>query len=202
MAQLICGLGNGLLGRGSRHALGLRLLELLAATHGLSWSLYPSVGAFVAVLDRPHSGVDRPVDPVYLVWPLLPYNVAGWSVAAAAQRFGIPAARVTVVHDDLDKQVGELRWKYGGSAGGNNGVRSVVASLRTDLFRRLRVGIGRPSANEDQGRGGILAWVLGTLPDDDWERIAAGWADATLQAALLQPPAPEKTPRDDSAAAP
>lgn len=204
MAHLICGLGNGLLGRGARHAVGLRLLELLAATHALSWSLYPSIGAFVAALDRSHSDVDQRAAPtcIYLVWPMLPYNVAGWSVAAAAQRFGVPAARVTVVHDDLDKGVGELRWKYGGSAGGNNGVRSVISSLRTDSFRRLRVGIGRPSADEDPGRGRILAWVLGTLPHDDWTRIAAGWAEATLQAALLQPPAPDKPHLGNAGAAP
>ncbi len=130
---------------------------------------------------------------MYLVWPILPYNVAGWSVAAASRRFGISAARVTVVHDDLDTVVGELRWKHGGSAGGNNGVRSVASSLQTDAFRRLRVGIGRPlTAREDRrSRGAIVAWVLGTLPDQDWGQITAGWAEETLQATLLHSPSPE-----------
>jgi peptidyl-tRNA hydrolase len=139
---------------------------------------------------------------VYLVWPILPYNIAGWSVAAAARRFGVSAARVTVVHDDLDKAVGELRWKHSGSAGGNKGVRSVAASLHTDAFRRLRVGIGRPPAREDQNRANIVAWVLGTLPDDDWEQIRAGWAEDTVQATLLQSPGPVDVQNGDAAEAP
>ena len=204
-ARLICGLGNGPVGRGSRHALGLRLLDQLAAAHGMSWALFPSLGAFVATrppgeppaAPAPAAAAAAPA-PLYLVWPLLPYNVAGWSVAAAARRFGVPPAGITVVHDDLDRRVGELRWKDGGSAGGNNGVKSVIASLGTDAFRRLRVGIGRPPVGDDRGRGNIVAWVLGVVPAEDWQRIAAAWAAPELQSALLQhrpPPEPEAPAR-------
>ena len=199
-SRLICGLGNGPLGRTSRHAVGLRLIELLAAAHNRSWSLYPSIGAFVAIIRCPSQPAGQPMDPVYLLWPVLPYNVAGWSVAAAARRFGILAGRVTVVHDDLDTAVATLRWKNGGSAGGNNGVRSVISSLETDGFRRLRVGIGRPS--EDRSRSSILAWVLGTLPPEDWERIAAEWAAPALQTSLLQPDEHERVETVSIAAAP
>ena len=165
-------------------------------------SRYPSVGAFVSILNDSQPGLAQASGPVYLVWPILPYNVAGWSVAAAARRFGVSAARVTVVHDDLDTVVGELRWKHGGSAGGNKGVRSVAASLQTDAFRRLRVGIGRPPAREHQNRGKIAAWVLGTLPHDDWEQISARWAADALQATLLQPPEPVGVVNGDVAEAP
>jgi PTH1 family peptidyl-tRNA hydrolase len=90
--------------------------------------------------------------PVYLIWPLLPYNVAGWCVRASAKRFSVSASAVTILHDDLDKSVGQLCWKFGGSAGGNNGVRSVMRSLGTAEFRRLRVGIGRPPTRDPLSR--------------------------------------------------
>lgn len=205
--QLICGLGNGLLGRGSRHALGLRLVERLAAVHGLSWSLYPTIGAYVAVLSASQSvaateAVQLPPSPVYLLWSLLPYNLAGWSVAAAAKRFGISAVCVTVVHDDLDKGVGELCWKYRGSAGGNNGLKSVISSLGTDTFRRLRVGIGRPPTGQNRSRSTIVAWVLGTLPNDDWDTVSASWEVGAMQTTLLHNPANEALETEDATGAP
>ena len=175
MARLVCGLGNGCFGRLSRHGLGARLIELLAGRRGLTWRLYPTLGAYVAELPaaRPSesgsggSAVD--VEPVVLLWLIGPYNLAGWSVAAAVRRFGVAAgdpAAVTVVHDDracfwipspctfrpalcaghsfssqwcrrivVERRVGALAFKDGGGLGGNNGLRSVAASLGTPEFR-------------------------------------------------------------------
>lgn len=59
------------------------------------------------------------------------------------------------VHDDLDRAFGKYSWKRGGSASGHNGVRSTIASLGSDKFQRLRVGIGRP-----ENRGQVSNFVL------------------------------------------
>ena len=106
------------------------VLEELASTHGMQWSLYPTLGAYIAKYDRPEDG-----STILLVWALVPYNISGVVVHAVAQRFGIIARDVTVLHDDLDVKVGGLKWRGKGSAGGN-GVKSIIAALETDEFRR------------------------------------------------------------------
>ena len=64
------------------------------------------------------------------------------------------------MHDDLDVAVGALKWKRSGSAGGN-GVKSVIRSLGTDKFSRLRIGIGRPMSRDPQA---IIPFVLSSVP--------------------------------------
>lgn len=189
-ARVVCGLGNGLYGRSHRHAVGLRLLEQLASASGVAWSLHPTLMSYVARLDVPAAGgpAASPADSVYLLWPLLPYNILGWCVSAAARRFAVSPGAVTIVHDDLDKKVGELRWKQRGSAGGNNGLKSVIAALGSDEFRRLRVGIGRPTGS-GRGSANIIEYVLGDVPAEDLSVIQAAWAAPELQTTLLQPAA-------------
>lgn len=129
-AQLVCGLGNGLLYRRSRHGVGARLVEQLATEHSATWQLYPTLAAWVAELDTapacgapasaaaaaaaeaaggadaPEAGGTTPAistntGPVFLLWALGPYNCSGWTVAAAARRFGVAVpGGVTIVHDD------------------------------------------------------------------------------------------------------
>jgi len=71
-------------------------------------------------------------------------NRSGDSVAALLGRAGLPLDRLLVVHDDLDLPFGVLRVRLRGGAGGHNGIRSVVESLGTGEFPRLKVGVGRP----------------------------------------------------------
>ena len=99
--------------------------------------------------------------------------MAGWSVAAAARRFGVAVpAGVTIVHHDLERRVGALAFKAGGGCGGNRGLRSVGASLGTPAFRRLRVGIGRPDSRESAA---VAAWVLADMPAVDVAAVDAAW---------------------------
>lgn len=90
-SRLVCGLGNGLCFRQTRHSLGLRLLERLAASLGVPWKLHPRLAAYVALSP---GGLQRPHDLV-LLWPLLPYNMVGWSVKAAADQFRIASGNIT-----------------------------------------------------------------------------------------------------------
>ena len=71
-------------------------------------------------------------------------NEAGISVETVIRKFNLKPENLLVIHDDLDLAPGEMKMKSGGSASGHNGVRSIIAHLKTDNFPRLRIGIGRP----------------------------------------------------------
>ena len=131
--RLVAALGNGVFGRATRHSIGLRLLEELADAHGATWTWRFALFAHVARVS-----LDDDEEAVALVWPALPYNVIGYCVAAAAAELGLSAAAVTVVHDDLELAPGQIRFKDGGSAGGNNGLKSAIASLGTSRRAQRR----------------------------------------------------------------
>jgi PTH1 family peptidyl-tRNA hydrolase len=89
---------------------------------------------------------------------LLPHtymNLSGLSVRQAVRQLGIPAQDLVVVVDDLDLPPGELRLRLKGGSGGHNGLRSVIESLGTEEFPRLRLGIGRPEGHR------VVEHVLG-----------------------------------------
>jgi len=80
--------------------------------------------------------------PVLLLMPQTYMNLSGESVAEAARFYKIPPERVVIVYDDKDLPVGSLRLRAKGSAGGHNGVKSIIAHLGTQEFPRLRIGVG------------------------------------------------------------
>ncbi len=82
--------------------------------------------------------------PVLLVKPMTYMNLSGKALAPLLRREAIPAARLVVVHDDMDVPLGRLRLRAGGGTGGHRGMASVIASLGTEAVARVRVGIGRP----------------------------------------------------------
>ncbi|XP_037536104.1 probable peptidyl-tRNA hydrolase [Nematolebias whitei] len=137
--KLVVGLGN----RGmeeTRHSVGMAVLGALAARLGVSdrWRGDRHVSGEV-ILSKVQD------TDVVLLRPKLLMNVNGVSVAKAAAKYGVQPEDVLLVHDELDKPLGKIALKHGGSARGHNGVRSCVDCLQTDVMRRLRVGIGRPS---------------------------------------------------------
>lgn len=176
--RLVAALGNGLFGRATRHSIGLRLLEELADAHGAAWTWRFALCSHVARISLDDDEV------VALLWPALPYNVIGWCVAAATSELGLSAAAVTVVHDDLELAPGQVRFKDGGSAGGNNGLKSTIASLGSDGFRRLRVGVGRP---EERDSATVAAYVLSTMPADELELATRAFEQPEIRARLLRP---------------
>jgi PTH1 family peptidyl-tRNA hydrolase len=74
-------------------------------------------------------------------------NVSGAAISRAAGFWKIPPGQILVVHDDMDLDLGRMKLVEGGGTGGHNGLRSIVASLGTEAFCRLRFGIGRPPPN-------------------------------------------------------
>lgn len=76
-----------------------------------------------------------------------------------------------VLHDDLDRPFGKLSLKYGGSASGHNGLKSLVASLRTDAFTRLRIGIDRPSSSSSTSSLSVADYVLSKFPSEEKDEL-------------------------------
>lgn len=76
-------------------------------------------------------------------------NESGQAVAPLRRDYGIDPAHMMVVHDDIDVPFGKLKVQWGGGHGGNNGVRSVIASLKTPDVWRLKIGVGRPPGRVD-----------------------------------------------------
>lgn len=94
--------------------------------------------------------------------PLSYMNLSGQPLAAAARYHKISPAQMLVIYDDVSLPLGKLRFRPGGSAGGHNGLRSIIATLGTSEVPRLRVGIG-----EAAGAGGLVSHVLGRFGPDE-----------------------------------
>jgi PTH1 family peptidyl-tRNA hydrolase len=134
---LLAGLGNpGPEYARSRHNLGWACLDAFAAKAGIElgrkrWR--SKVGCGVLAGRR-----------LWLIEPQTYMNGSGRAVFEAVRDLEIPLQSVWVVHDELDLPFCRIRIKIGGSAAGNNGIRSIIASLHSDEFVRFRVGVGKP----------------------------------------------------------
>ncbi len=146
--KLLCiGLGNP--GKNyalTRHNLGFMVAEEFAQELGLSWQDDKRFNARVA------KGIlnDTAVD---LLLPLTYMNISGWSVRHYLDYYKLTAHQIVVICDDIALPFGQLRMRCQGSAGGHNGIKSVIAYLGTDEFTRLRMGIGM---SVDEKNGGHL----------------------------------------------
>jgi PTH1 family peptidyl-tRNA hydrolase len=84
-------------------------------------------------------------------------NDSGLAVAPLVRRYGIEdMTRLVVVHDELDLPLGRIQVKAGGGLAGHNGLRSVKAHLHTDVFTRIRIGIGKPPGGRERGADHVL----------------------------------------------
>ncbi|HLB44022.1 MAG TPA: aminoacyl-tRNA hydrolase [Candidatus Limnocylindria bacterium] len=138
--KVICGLGNpGERYRYSRHNVGFRVVDLLADRWGLTGAGRVREGAAVLEATLPD-----PIGRVLLVKPMRHMNNSGAGLRAAMRQTDAdPATDLLVAADDVDLPLGRVRLRRSGSAGGHNGLRDIIATLGSDEFNRLRVGIGR-----------------------------------------------------------
>ncbi len=156
--KVICGLGNpGERYRLTRHNVGFRVVDLLADRWGLTGEGRVREGAALLEVRRP-----EPVGKVLLVKPLKYMNLSGRPLKAALRQTEVEvSADLLVVADDIDLPLGRVRLRRSGSAGGHNGLRDIIATLGTDEFHRLRVGVGRAGEAVDH--------VLATFKPDERE---------------------------------
>ena len=118
---------------------------------------------------------------VLLMKPTTYMNLSGESVGQAAQFYKIPPERVLVVSDDVALPQGKLRIRRAGSAGGHNGLKSIIAHLGTDQFPRVKVGVGdKPHPDSD-----MAGWVLGKPSGEDRKVMEAAIHRAADAVTLL-----------------
>ncbi|MFC7338132.1 aminoacyl-tRNA hydrolase [Haloferula chungangensis] len=160
---LIVGLGNpGRQYEDTRHNVGFMVLDRLAAAAGASFESRPKWQAHVAKLP----------DGALLVKPQTFMNLSGRSVRQIAAFHKCPPEQVLVVYDDSALPVGRLRFREKGSAGGHNGIKSLIEHFGSDAFPRLKVGIGAPRPGEMTGH------VLGKFHADEREDVENTLASA------------------------
>jgi peptidyl-tRNA hydrolase, PTH1 family len=144
VVKLIVGLGNpGREYRDTRHNVGFLVVEEIARRHGIDWASGPS--QIVETLIGKRFGAD----PLMLAKPLTYMNNSGDSVAGLARYFDIAPEDLLVVVDEAALPFGKLRARARGSAGGHNGLKSVIERLGTTEFSRLRLGVGRGDGRRD-----------------------------------------------------
>ena len=165
MAHVVVGLGNpGPEYRDTRHNIGQRVVDHLAQQLKKAW--HPDGRALMA------RGIWRG-DALYLVKPQSFMNVSGPAVRRICDELGAAPEDLILVYDDIDMELGKVRTRLKGSAGGHNGVKSILETLGTDAIRRVKIGIGRP-AHKAQ----VPDHVLTTFEPDEEEIVAAAVATA------------------------
>ena len=135
--KLIVGLGNpGDKYQGTRHNVGFDVIDALARQEGLQLTdqKFRSDYTIWRVGD----------EKVLLVKPYTFMNLSGEAVLPLMSYYNISPDELVVVYDDLDLEPGKLRLRQSGSAGGHNGVKSIIEMLGTQDFKRVKIGIGRP----------------------------------------------------------
>jgi PTH1 family peptidyl-tRNA hydrolase len=142
--KLIIGLGNpGREYRDTRHNIGFMVVDELARRSGVALALGPSQMPEVVIGKRFGSA------PVMLARPLTFMNRSGEAVAALVRYYDVAQLDLLVVVDDVALPFGRLRARAGGSAGGHNGLTSIIERLRSNGFARLRLGVGRGDSRRD-----------------------------------------------------
>jgi PTH1 family peptidyl-tRNA hydrolase len=140
--KLVVGLGNpGRRYAGTRHNVGFDVLDRLAARHHVEWEGAPR--GIEALAGRWRDG------NTVLAKPLTFMNLSGQAIVGLLQFFKIALPDLFVIVDDVNLELGRLRARAGGSAGGHNGLKSVIEALGTGDFARLRIGVGRGDARRD-----------------------------------------------------
>lgn len=148
-AWLFVGLGNP--GReyvNTRHNAGYRALDILAEQLNCKVDKSKFQGLYGQVV---YKGTK-----LYLLKPLTYMNLSGQSVLQLSAYFHIPPERIIVLFDDISLPPGRLRIRGDGSAGGHNGIKSIISQLGSQDFPRVKIGVGaKPSADRD-----LADWVL------------------------------------------
>jgi len=140
--KLVVGLGNpGPKYEGTRHNVGFATVDLLATRHNLHWEAAPR--GIEALVANWRSG------GAIMVKPLTFMNLSGPALVGLLQFYKIELADLLVLVDEVQLELGRLRIRPEGSAGGHNGLKSPIASFGTHQFPRLRIGVGRGDGRRD-----------------------------------------------------
>ena len=154
---LVVGLGNpGQNYARTRHNVGFRAVDALAEKLGVKIDR----ARFRGLTAQASAGGEK----LLLLKPQTFMNNSGLSVMDAARFYKLPPERVLVLFDDISLPVGRLRIGADGSAGGHNGIKSIIAMLHSEEFPRVKIGVGaKPHPDYD-----LADWVLSTVSKTEW----------------------------------
>lgn len=182
---LIVGLGNpGKEYEKSRHNCGFHALDLIAK----KLNCKVDKGKFQGLYGQTVYDGKK----IYLLKPLTYMNLSGRSVLQLSAYFQIPPQRIIVLSDDISLDPGRIRVRGDGSAGGHNGLKSIIAEVGSQDFPRVKIGVGaKPRADYD-----LADWVLGAFPPAEEKAVSAALENAAEAAlAIIQSGVPEAANR-------
>lgn len=173
--KLIVGLGNpGRSYASNRHNTGFICLNYLAKTHGIKFDKKQGKA-------RTGTGQVEGTD-VVLARPQTYMNLSGESVSRLVRKLKVDLSDLLIIHDDMDLPPGRIRLRQNGGSGGHKGIDSIVTSLKSQDFLRLRVGIGRPPVAEPS-ENDIIHYVLSDFPPE--EKLAFNEVITRVSEAIL-----------------
>lgn len=156
---LIAGLGNpGEKYKFTRHNVGFLAADFIAAKNGIKISKIK----FKSIYGEGIIGNEK----IILAKPSCFMNNSGESIAEIANYYKLQPQNIIIIYDDISLDVGRIRIRPSGSDGGHNGVKSIIYSLKSDEFPRIRIGVGQPDIP-------LIDYVLGNISGDDGIKITA-----------------------------
>ena len=157
--KLIVGLGNiGEEYEGTRHNVGFSTIDILASKLNVIFSLETKFKCLFA-------SANINGEKILLIKPTTYMNLSGEAVEAVLKFYKIDISDMIVICDDLDMEVGKIRFRTKGSAGGHNGLKNIILHTGTEVFNRIKIGISRDKFIP------VPDYVLGHFKDDDKIKI-------------------------------
>ncbi|WP_244834277.1 aminoacyl-tRNA hydrolase [Clostridium sp. BJN0001] len=168
---LIVGLGNiGKEYEGTRHNVGFRVIDNIASKYDIDINKKKFKGTYG------EGFIEN--EKVILLKPDTFMNLSGESVKEVQSFYKIDCENIIVIHDDISLPLGRIRIRGKGSAGGHNGIKNIIQNLGTDVFPRIKVGVGQPNVD-------LVHYVLGKFSKDEVEILSKSSDVCVLSAAEI-----------------
>jgi len=161
---LIVGLGNpGDEYKGTRHNAGYDVIDLIATKYNISINRIKFKGVYG------EGSIED--NKVILIKPITYMNLSGECISEWVNFYKIPISKIIVIHDDISLEVGRLRIRTEGSAGGHNGIKNIIERLGVQVFNRIKIGVGAP-------KGELVSHVLGKFSREERELLSQTYITA------------------------
>lgn len=165
--KLIVGLGNpGMQYAATRHNIGFEAIDTIAELHNIA----VNKNKFKALVGEGNIGGER----VVLMKPQTYMNLSGEAVSACRSWYKIDNEDIIILYDDVSLAVGQLRLRKNGSAGGHNGIKSIIGQLGVDVFPRVKIGVGEKPPGWD-----LADHVLGRFSEDEMKELCPRLKDVS-----------------------
>jgi PTH1 family peptidyl-tRNA hydrolase len=164
---LIVGLGNiGKKYEYTRHNIGFDVVDLISHKYNIAVNREKFKGTYGegTILS----------EKIILLKPNTYMNLSGESVREIVEFFKIPMEKIIVIYDDISLDIGRLRIRLKGSPGGHNGIKNIIANLGSDVFPRIKVGVGHPDQE-------LVSYVLGRFSKEERQQVERTF-EATVEA--------------------